>query len=67
MGVKTRGYNLLKALCIRERTSKVIEYEGRCRIKSNKVLMVHKGSDVSIDTQPEEESMQTPWIIEITK
>ena len=50
-----------------ERTSKVIEYEGRCRIKSNKVLMVHKGSDVIIGTQPEEESMQRPWIIETTK
>ena len=67
MGDKMRGYNLLKALCIRERTSKVIEYEGRCRIKSNKVLMVHKGSEVSIGTQPEEESMQRPWIIETTK
>ena len=52
------------ALYIRERTSKVIEYEGRCRIKSNKVLMVHKGSDVSIGTQSEEESMQRHWIIE---
>ena len=49
-----------------KRTSKVIEYEGRCRIKSNKVIMVHKGSDVSIGTQPEEESMQIPWIIETT-
>ena len=55
------------ALCIRERTSKVIEYEGRCRIESNKVLMVHKGSDVSIGTQPEVESMKSPWIIETTK
>ena len=55
------------ALCIRERTSKVIEYEGRCRIKSNKVLMVHKGSDVSIGSQPEEESMQRHWIIETTE
>ena len=26
--------------------------------------MVHKGSEVSIGTQPEEESMQRPWIIE---
>ena len=29
--------------------------------------MVHKGSDVSIGTQLEEESMQRPWIIETTK
>ena len=61
---QSRGYNLPKALCIREKTHKVIEYEGRCRIKSNKAMMVHKGSDVSIGTQPEEESMQRHWIIE---
>ena len=44
----------------------LIEYEGRCRIKSNKVLMVHKGSDVSIGSQPEEETMRRHWIIEAT-
>ena len=49
------------ALHHRERTSKVIEYEGRCRIKSN------KGSGVSIDTQPEEEARQRHWIIETTE
>ena len=54
------------ALCIRERTSKVIEYEGRCRIKSNKVLMVHKGSGVSIGTQPEGETMQGDQTLETT-
>ena len=62
-----KEYDLPKALFIRERTSKVIEYEGRCRIKSNKVLMVHKGSDVSIGSQSEEESMQRHWIIETTE
>ena len=62
----SRGYNVPKALCIRGRCHKVIEYEGHCQTKSNKVLMVHKGSDVSIGTQPEEESMQRPWIIETT-
>ena len=31
-----RGYNFPNALCIRGRTSKVIEYEGLCRIKANK-------------------------------
>ena len=29
---KRRGYNLPKALCIREKAHKVIEYEGRCQI-----------------------------------
>ena len=43
------------ALYIRGRTSKVIEYEGRCRIKSNKGSDSPQGSDVSIGTQPEEE------------
>ena len=50
------------ALCIRERTSKVIEYEGRCQIKSNK----GSGGDVSIGTQLEEEGMQGDQIIETT-
>ena len=31
-GWPSRGYNLPKALCIRGRTHKVIEYEGHCRI-----------------------------------
>ena len=66
-GSQSRGYNLPKASCIRGKTHKVIEYEGRRGIKSNKVMMVHKGSDVSIGTQQEEESMQRPWIIETTK
>ena len=34
---------------------------------STKDLMVHNGADVSIGTQPEEESMQTHWIIEIAE
>ena len=50
------------ALCIRERTSKVVEYEGRCQIKPNK----GSGGDVSIGTQPEEEGMQGDQIIETT-
>ena len=54
------------ALCIRERTSKMIEYKGHRRIKSNKDLVVHKGSDVSIGTQPEEERKQGDRIIETT-
>ena len=61
------GYNLPKALCIRGKGYKVTEYEGRCRIKSEKRgLVVHKGSDVSISTQPEEERMQGDQIIETT-
>ena len=35
-GLPSRGYNLPKALCIRGKAHKVIEYEGRCQIKSNK-------------------------------
>ena len=61
-----RGYNLPKALCIREKTHKVIEYEGRCRMKSNKGSRGHKGSGVSIGTHPEEETMRRHWIIEAT-
>ena len=52
---KSRGYNLPKALCIRGKAHKVIEYEGRCQINPTKDLVVHKGSGVSIDTQLEEE------------
>ena len=35
-GSQSRGYNLPKALCIRGKAHKVIDYEGRCQIKSNK-------------------------------
>ena len=35
-GWESRGYNLPKALCIRGKAHKIIEYEGRCQIKSNK-------------------------------
>ena len=35
-GSQSRGYNLPKALCIRGKAHRLIEYEGRCRIKSNK-------------------------------
>ena len=52
---KSRGYNLPKALCIRGKAHKVIEYEGHCQINPTKDLVVHKGFDVSIGTQPEEE------------
>ena len=54
-------------LCIRERTSR-----GFCIQRtlsddnSSKDLMVHNGADVSIGTQPEEETMQGHWIIEAT-
>ena len=63
---KNGGYSLPKALCIRGKVHKVIEYEGCCRIKSTKDLVVHKGSDVSNGTQPEEERMQGGQIIEAT-
>ena len=61
---KTRGYNLLKALCIKER--------GFCIRRtlsddiSTKDPTVHSEADVSIGTQPEEETMQMHWIIEAT-
>ena len=67
MGDKTRGYNLLKALCIKERTSR-----GFCIRKTlsddipTKDPTVHSGADVSIGTQPEEVTMQRHWIIETT-
>ena len=60
------GYNLPKAMCIRGKAHKVIEYEGRCQIKSTKDLVVHEGSDVSNGTQPEEERMQEGQVIETT-
>ena len=34
-GWQSRGYNLPKALYTRGKAHKVIEYEGRCRMKSN--------------------------------
>ena len=67
MGDKTRGYNLPKALCIREGTSR-----GFCirRTLSDDISIndptVHSGADVSIGTQPEEETMRRHWIIEAT-
>ena len=65
MGDKRRGYNLPKALCIKERTSR-----GFCIRRtlsddiSAKDPMVHSGADVSIGTQTEEETMRMHWIIE---
>ena len=63
---KSRGYDLPKALGIRERTSR-----GFCirRTMSDDIStndpMVHSGADVSIGTQPEEEIMRKRhWIIE---
>ena len=64
---KNRGYNLPKALCIRERTSR-----GFCIRRtllddiSTKDPTVHSEADVSIDTQLEEETMRRHWIIEAT-
>ena len=64
---KNRGYNLPKALCIRERTSR-----GFCIRRtlsddiSTKDPTVHSETDVSIGTQPEEETMRRHWIIEAT-
>ena len=64
---KNRGYNLPKALCIRERNSR-----GFCirRTLSDDITtkdpMVHSGAEVSIGTQPEEEGMQGDQIIETT-
>ena len=34
-GSQSRGYNLPKALYTHGKAHKVIEYEGRCRMKSN--------------------------------
>ena len=65
MGDKRRGFNLPKALCIRERTSR-----GFCIRRtlsddnSTTGLMVHNGADVSIGTLPVEERMQGHQIIE---
>ena len=65
---KSRGYNLPKALCIRERTSR-----GFCIRRtlsddiSTKDPTVHSGADVSIGTQPEEERMQRQQIMAISE
>ena len=56
---KSRGYNLPTVLYTCGKDHEVIEYEGHCRMKSN------KGSDVSIDTQQKEERMQRHRIIDI--
>jgi hypothetical protein len=65
---KSRGYNLPKALCIRGRTHKIFECEGHCQIIIHQMdLAVHKGFDVSIATQPEEERMQRHRIIETSE
>ena len=54
-------------LCIRERTSR-----GFCIQRtlsddnSTKDPTVHNGANVSIGTQPEEETIQMYWIIETT-
>ena len=66
MGDKRRGYNLPKALYTRGKAHKVTKYEGHSRIKPSKDLVVPKGSDVSIGTQPEGERMQGDQIIETT-
>ena len=63
---KSRGYNLPKVLCIRGKARKVTEYEGCCQIKYTKNLVVHEGSNVSNDTEPEEGRMQGGHIIEAT-
>ena len=68
MGDKRRGFNLPKALCIRERSSR-----GFCIRRtlsddiSTKDPTVHSEADVSIGTQPEEEARQRHWIIEATE
>ena len=65
---KNRGYNLPKALCIRERTSRrfCIQSTLSDDIPTKDPTVLSK-TDVSIGTQPEVESMQRPWIIETTK
>ena len=66
-GYQSRGYKFPKALYIRERTSR-----GFCIRRtlwddiSTKDPMVHSEADVSIGTQPEEETMRRHWIIEAT-
>ena len=66
-GYQSRGYKLPKALYIRERTSR-----GFCIRRtlsddiSTKVPTVHSETDVSIGTQPEEETTRRHCIIEVT-
>ena len=66
-GYQSRGYKLSKASYIRERTSR-----GFCTRRtvsddiSTKDPTVHSEADVSISTQPEEETMRKHWIIEAT-
>ena len=61
---KRRGYNLPKALCIREELTRLLNMRALLDNNATKDLVVHKGSDVSIIVQPEE-VMQEHHIIEI--
>ena len=64
---KNRGYNLPKALGIRERTSRGFWIRRMLLddITTNEPT-VHSETDVSIGTQPEEETMRSHWFIEAT-
>ena len=61
---KRRGCNLPKALCIREELTRWLNMRALSDNNPTKDLVVHKGSDVSINVQPEE-VMQGLQIIEI--
>ena len=64
MADKSRCYNVPKALCIRGRTRGFENMLERSDNNPQKNLADHKESDVSIDTQPEEEGMQMQQVME---
>ena len=67
MGDKRRGYDLPNALCIRERSSRGFSIPRTLSDDiTTKDPTVHSGADVSIGTQPEEETRWRHWIIEAT-
>ena len=49
-----------------ERLTRLLNMKDMVGYNPTKGLVVHKGSDVSISTQPEEERMQGDQIIETT-
>ena len=64
MVAKSKGYNLQKALCIQG--TRLLNTKEVVELNLTKDLVALKESDVSIDTQPEEERMQGDQIIETT-
>ena len=64
---QNRVYDLPKALCIREGTSRGFCIRSTLSDDiSTKDPTVHIEADVSIGTQAEEETMRRHWIIEAT-